>query len=179
MLTRDKVSSWLALIVDDEPDSLEVATRVLRYHGASVLVASNGKEAVEILRTEMPTFILSDLSMPTMDGWTLIEHIKANPRTADIPVIALTAHAMSGDRERALAAGFHYYLTKPLSPLTFLEDLLRLFSEGTVPIVPGNGAPSEPIPAISPDTAAPPAPIVPASEADPAPSPDMPLSDSA
>jgi CheY-like chemotaxis protein len=133
MLTRDKVSSWVVLIVDDEPDSLEVATRVLKFHGAQVLVALNGKDAVQVLKLETPTFILSDLSMPTMDGWSLIEYIKSTPRTKDIPVVALTAHAMSGDRERALAAGFHYYLTKPLSPLTFLEDLLRLFSDATTP----------------------------------------------
>jgi CheY-like chemotaxis protein len=177
MLTRDKVSSWAVLIVDDEPDSLEVATRVLKYHGASVLVAPNGKEAIEILKTQIPTFILSDLSMPMMDGWSLIEHLKSNPRTADVPVIALTAHAMSGDRERSLAAGFHHYLTKPLSPLTFLEDLLRLFGEASAPpeSIQDVQAASEPSDSVPPPDSVPAVSVAPPDIIPPAPSGDAPV----
>ncbi|GAB4482910.1 MAG: hypothetical protein Kow00124_32080 [Anaerolineae bacterium] len=123
------VANWHILAVDDEPDSLEVVGRVLAYHGARVSRAANGKEALAILQQMRPTLIISDLSMPQMDGWELIYTIQQDPRTADIPVVALTAHAMQGDRDRVMAVGFHGYLTKPLSPATFLDSLLALFSE--------------------------------------------------
>lgn len=128
MISRENISSWLVLVVDDEADSIEVATRVLKFHGAKVCTADNGRAGLDAVQQIKPTFILTDLSMPVMDGWEMLHHLQNNPQTADIPVVALTAHAMVGDRERAVGAGFHYYLTKPLSPLTLLDDLLRLFS---------------------------------------------------
>ncbi len=129
MIDRDKISSWKILVVDDEPDSLDVVVRVMTHHGAEIFTAANGREALEVISETKPTFILSDLSMPVMDGWEFLYHLQENPRTSQIPVIALTAHGMKGDRERAVAAGFHYYLTKPLRPFTFLDDLLKLFDE--------------------------------------------------
>lgn len=132
-MDRERVKHWRVLVVDDEPDSVEVVTRVLKFYGATVFTASNGKEGIQAVREIKPSFILSDLSMPVMDGWEFLFHLKEDPLTASVPVIALTAHGMQGDRERALAAGFHYYLTKPLSPMTFLDDLMRLFSEAPNP----------------------------------------------
>jgi CheY-like chemotaxis protein len=117
---------WTVLIVDDEPDSLEVASTLLEMVGVEVLTASNGKEALEHLKTKRPKFIISDLSMPEMSGWEMLKHLKTDPTSQDIPVIALTAHAMRGDRDRAVEAGFHNYLSKPLRPETFINDLLRL-----------------------------------------------------
>ena len=73
-----------------------------------------------------PRFVISDLSMPEMDGWEFLSALKESVYTQDIPVIALTAHAMKGDRERAIAAGFHNYLTKPLTANTFMDELLVL-----------------------------------------------------
>ena len=73
-----------------------------------------------------PRFVISDLSMPEMDGWEFLSALKSTVYTQDIPVIALTAHAMKGDRERAMAAGFHNYLTKPLTATTFMDELLTL-----------------------------------------------------
>jgi CheY-like chemotaxis protein len=128
VIDKNQISSWKVLVVDDEPDSLEVVTRVLVFHGAHVFHAANGKEALTVVEEIHPNLILTDLSMPVMDGWEMLYHLQSNPRTTDIPVVALTAHAMPGDRERAVGAGFHYYLTKPLSPLTFLDDLLKLFA---------------------------------------------------
>ncbi len=127
-IRRDILQNWDVLVLDDEPDSLEVATRVLRFYGAQVTTASNGKEGLEKLRSMKPTprFIISDLSMPEMDGWAFIYELKQDRGLMDIPVIALTAHAMVGDRERGIQAGFHNYLTKPLTPATFMADLLRL-----------------------------------------------------
>jgi CheY-like chemotaxis protein len=123
MTAQSSLSQLSVLVVDDEPDSLDGVTGVLEFYGASVYNASNGKEAAELLETLKPDLILSDLSMPLMDGWALIAHIRQTPRLANIPVIALTAHAMTGDRQRGMNAGFTSYLTKPISALTLLSDL--------------------------------------------------------
>jgi CheY-like chemotaxis protein len=123
---RNVLEGCTVLVVEDEPDSLEVATRILKHYQATVLTAVNGKEALEVLKTQRPSFIISDLSMPEMDGWELLYHLKLSRDTAEIPIIALTAHAMVGDRQRAIEAGFHNYLSKPLTPATFIRDLLSL-----------------------------------------------------
>jgi|SRR5579859_7001088 len=125
-ISRSILKDWIVLVVDDEPDSLEVATRILRFYGATVYTACDGQEGLNYVQSIRPRFILSDLSMPVMDGWSFIFRIKNERRTMDIPTIALTAHAMVGDRERAINAGFHNYLDKPLTPETFIRDLLRL-----------------------------------------------------
>ncbi|MFN8373569.1 MAG: response regulator [Anaerolineae bacterium] len=122
----DLLSGWDVVVVDDEGDSLEVARYILDFYGANVSVGNNGQEALEIIRSVRPKFVISDLSMPDMDGWELLNRLKDDISTRDIPVIALTAHAMTGDRERAISAGFHNYLTKPLTASTFIEQLLRL-----------------------------------------------------
>jgi CheY-like chemotaxis protein len=122
---------WEVLVVDDEPDSLEVATRMLKIAGAIVITASNGKEALQKVQAHPSQFkfVLSDLSMPDMDGWELLYQLKQETPTKDIPVIALTAHAMAGDRERGIAAGFHNYITKPLNPTNFIQQLINLLVE--------------------------------------------------
>ena len=129
MLLQDQVKSWHILIVDDHPDSLDVVSFTIEAYGAHVLTANNGIEALAVLQSADVTFVLLDLSMPEMDGWDLIKHIRSDERTADLPVIALTAHAMAGDREKVMSAGFDGYLTKPLSPLSLLEDLMAAFKE--------------------------------------------------
>lgn len=117
---------WDILVVDDEPDSLFVAQHILSYYGATVHTAIDGREGFEVARKVRPKFIIADLSMPEVDGWAMLQLLQSDGTTSSIPVIALTAHAMVGDRERALAAGFHNYLTKPLTVETFLSDLVRL-----------------------------------------------------
>jgi CheY-like chemotaxis protein len=114
------------LVVDDEPDNLEVVVVLLQMCEAEVLVAFNGQEALELARELQPKFIICDLSMPVMSGWEMIHILKNDQTIKHIPVIALTAHAMTGDRKRALAAGFHNYLSKPLQPSTFIRDLIQL-----------------------------------------------------
>jgi CheY-like chemotaxis protein len=123
------LQDWSVLVVDDDPMSLMVATMILKHHGANVHTAPNGQEGLELARSLQPRFIISDLSMPVMDGWTMIDELKRDRATLTIPAIALTAHAMIGDREKAIAAGFHNYLTKPLTPATFMKDLLRLLND--------------------------------------------------
>lgn len=125
-IRRDILQDWDVVVVDDEPDSLEVATRILRFYGANVHTAANGQEGLELIKKVRPKFAISDLSMPVMDGWAMLYELQIDRSTSQIPVIALTAHAMRGDRERAVEAGFHNYLTKPLTPSTFMKDLLGL-----------------------------------------------------
>jgi CheY-like chemotaxis protein len=124
LLENEKV-----LVVDDEPDSLEVARAILEIYSVNVVVAENGRKGYEMALEHHPAFIISDLSMPEMNGWEMLEEIKNDGRVANIPVVALTAHAMRGDRDRALAAGFHNYLTKPLRPETFVGDLVRIIMD--------------------------------------------------
>jgi CheY-like chemotaxis protein len=121
----NNMASWVVLIVDDEPDNLGVAMKILDFNGAQVHVAEDGVEGMNILKSIAPTFILLDLSMPNMDGWEMLKHIRQNEATAAVPVIALTAHAMAGDEERALAAGFNGYITKPFRLDSFLSDIKR------------------------------------------------------
>jgi len=123
---RSVLSGWTILVIDDEADSLEIVRMILSYHGANVLTARNGVEGLALAKEHSPRFIISDLSMPIMDGWELIEKLKTDEQTKHIPAIALTAHAMLGDRQRATTAGYHNYLTKPLSPSTLIRDLLDL-----------------------------------------------------
>lgn len=147
MIDKNSVETWQVLVVDDEPDSLEIVSRILSYHGARVETVAEGMAALEALDRLTPTLIIMDLSMPDMDGWEVLYHLRNNPRLRSVPMVALTAHAMKGDRERALDAGFYHYLTKPLNPLSFFDDLLAALAngshastEGRTEIEPGNGA---------------------------------------
>lgn len=125
-IPRTLLNGWDVLVVEDDPDSLEIASRLLKYYGATVHTAENGQHALTVLKTVTPRFIVSDLSMPVMSGWELMAHLSQDRRFSDIPVIALTAHAMMGDRQKALSAGFFNYLTKPLTAGTFIRELIAL-----------------------------------------------------
>ncbi len=125
MMTPGKVTDWIVLIADDEPDSIELITEALEYQGATVRAAANGREALALLEHFKPTLILTDLSMPEMDGWAVLRSVRKNAALAAVPVFALTAHAMAGDVERGLAAGFSGYITKPISPLSLVNDILE------------------------------------------------------
>jgi CheY-like chemotaxis protein len=123
------LANWKVLVADDEPDSQFVAQTLLEMCGAQVITANNGSEGYERAKLHRPNFIISDLSMPDMSGWQMLHALKKNFGTRDIPVIALTAHAMQGDRNRAIEVGFHNYLVKPLKPETFINDLLILLMD--------------------------------------------------
>jgi CheY-like chemotaxis protein len=125
-IPQDLLAGWDVVVLDDEEDSLEVAEVILLEYGASVYTASDGQQGLEVIRNVRPRFVISDLSMPVMDGWGFIHAMKSDANLMTIPVIALTAHAMVGDRERAVKAGFHNYLTKPLTVDTFMADLVKL-----------------------------------------------------
>jgi CheY-like chemotaxis protein len=115
------------LVVDDQPDNLALLRMVVEEADLPVelVTASNGLEAVSLARTRAPALVLMDLKMPVLDGWEATRRLKADPATADIPVVAFTAQAMVGDRERALAAGCEAYLTKPIDVRTLTAFLRK------------------------------------------------------
>jgi len=114
------------LVVDDEQNNLDLIRMVMEEADVplDLATASNGLEAIRLVRALMPALVLMDLKMPVLDGWEATRCLKADRATAGVPVIALTAQAMAGDGERALAAGCDGYLTKPLD-IPALLDLLR------------------------------------------------------
>jgi two-component system, cell cycle response regulator DivK len=113
------------LVVEDNLDNMTLISDVLLSLGYDPLIAKDGEEGVRLATAEKPDLILMDLSLPKMDGWTATRHLKADPDVKHIPVIALTAHAMMGDRDRALAAGCDDYISKPIS-LRELAEKLKL-----------------------------------------------------
>src|SRR5207249_6443586 len=110
------------LLVEDNEESREGLSRHLRRKGFEVLVAVDGRQGLEAARSANPDLILMDMSLPILDGWEATRQLKADPATRHIPVISLTAHAMAGDREKALAAGCDEYDTKPV-------EFARLFGK--------------------------------------------------
>jgi two-component system cell cycle response regulator DivK len=115
------------LLVEDNEMNRDMLSRRLARKEYEVLVAVDGKEGVEMAGSVAPDLILMDMSLPVMDGWEATRQLKANPETKAIPIIALTAHAMSGDREKAIEAGCDDYDTKPIELprlLAKMEDLL-------------------------------------------------------
>jgi two-component system, cell cycle response regulator DivK len=102
------------LLVEDNEESRDGLSRYLRRKGYEVLVAVDGRQAVDVARAEAPNLILMDMSLPVLDGWEATRQLKAAPETRGVPVIALTAHAMAGDREKALEAGCDDYDAKPI-----------------------------------------------------------------
>ncbi|PJF26412.1 MAG: two-component system response regulator [Phototrophicales bacterium] len=119
------MSKGRILVVEDNLDNMTLITDVLQSLGYETILARDGEEGVKMAGTEKPDLVLMDLSLPKMDGWTATRLIKADETLAKIPVIALTAHAMVGDRDRALEAGCDDYLTKPLN----LRELAQKLSE--------------------------------------------------
>jgi CheY-like chemotaxis protein len=120
------VSEWRVLVVEDEFDSIQMVSKILRHHGAEVYVAHNGRECLASLESLKPTLIIMDLAMPEMDGWETLEKIRANPHTAKIPVAAITAYYSVNVAEDAHEAGFDGYFPKPLDTGKIVEHLAEL-----------------------------------------------------
>jgi two-component system cell cycle response regulator DivK len=118
------------LLVEDNEMNRDMLSRRLLRRGFEVSVAVDGPEGVDMVRAELPDLVLMDMSLPIMDGWEATRQLKADARTAAIPVIALTAHAMAGDREKALEAGCDDYDTKPIELPRLLEKIAALLGEG-------------------------------------------------
>jgi len=107
--------SATVLIVDDNPINVELLAHVVESCGHAVLTAMDGLRGQEVARKLQPSLILLDLQMPGLDGLTVVRALKRDERTRDIPVVAVTSYSLSNDRERALAAGFDDYITKPVA----------------------------------------------------------------
>ncbi|WP_018391286.1 response regulator [Ancylobacter sp. FA202] len=111
------------LLVEDNEMNRDMLSRRLARNGFEVIIAVNGQEGVDLALSEKPALILMDMSLPVLDGWEATRQVKANPETAAIPVIALTAHAMASDREQAMAAGCDDFDTKPVELPRLLEKI--------------------------------------------------------
>jgi CheY-like chemotaxis protein len=117
------------LLVEDNEMNRDMLSRRLARKGHEVFIAIDGAEGVEMARLKVPDLILMDMSLPVLDGWQATREIKATPETHTIPVIALTAHAMAGDREKCLAAGCDDYDTKPVEFPRLLGKIELLLSK--------------------------------------------------
>jgi two-component system cell cycle response regulator DivK len=125
------------LIVEDNELSRDMLSRRLRRKGYEVLVATDGQEGIAMAQRELPDLVLMDLSLPDLDGWEATRRLKKDAKTQHIPVIALTAHAMSGDREKAIDAGCDEYDTKPIDLRRLLSKMVRFVED---PEAGGSGA---------------------------------------
>ncbi len=116
------------LLVEDNEMNRDMLSRRLTRKGYEVVIAVDGQQGVDLAGSAAPDIILMDMSLPVIDGWEATRQVKANPATAVIPVIALTAHAMAGDREQALGAGCDDYDTKPIELPRLLEKIAAQLS---------------------------------------------------
>jgi len=114
------------LLVEDHEEIWDFLSRRLKRRGYEVTVATDGQAGVDRARAELPQIMLLDMNLPILDGWSAARRLKAEPATAGIPIIALTAHAMSGDREKALAAGCNDYHPKPIDFSRLLTQIEAL-----------------------------------------------------
>jgi len=119
------------LYVEDNDDNIYMLKNRLTRAGFTVVIATDGAQGVAMAMSEQPDLVLMDLSLPVLDGWEAARRIKAAPETSRIPIIALTAHAMAGDAEKALAAGCDDFDTKPVELARLLDKIRALASEGT------------------------------------------------
>jgi two-component system, cell cycle response regulator DivK len=162
------------LVVEDEDDNLTLFIHILqRLLGHTVFVAHDGHEAIQTAHAQKPELILMDLTLPKLTGWEATRSLRGSEEFRDTPILALTAHAMAGDRERAIEAGCNAYYTKPIDIDTFLKFLEPFLDE--VPVAPPPAQPSRaaapaeaPAPAVEASAPASPAPNGAASEAKPA-----------
>jgi CheY-like chemotaxis protein len=118
------------LLVEDNEMNRDMLSRRLSKRGYDIRIAGDGAEALDAVRADPPDLILMDMSLPVLTGWEATSAIKSDPETKKIPVIALTAHAMSGDREKALQAGCDEFETKPVELQRLLEKMQALLADG-------------------------------------------------
>lgn len=116
-------NEWRVLVVEDEFDSIQMVSKILQHHGAQVHVAHNGRECLEVLKTFVPTLVIMDLALPEMDGWETLAKIRADERTAHLPVVAITAYHSVSVADDAARAGFNAYLPKPLDVGALMRQL--------------------------------------------------------
>ncbi len=121
------------LLVEDNEMNRDMLSRRLQKRGYEVVIAVDGQQGVTLAHAEAPALIVMDMSLPVLDGWEATRQLKAAPATRAIPIIALTAHAMAGDRERAQEAGADDFDTKPVELPRLLEKIEALLARGVAP----------------------------------------------
>ena len=119
------------VFVEDNEENRDALSRRLVRRGFEVATAADGKQGLQLARTTAPDAILLDMNLPEIDGWEVPRQLKAEDRTRGIPIIALTAHAMAGDREKSLAAGCDDYHTKPVELVQLIQKIEALLKKGT------------------------------------------------
>lgn len=125
------MSGAMILVVEDNADNMYVLDHLLTRNGYTVRQASRGEDALLLMQRERPAIVLMDMQMPGMDGYALVRAVRSQPDLADLPVIAVTASSMPGDREEILAAGCTDYVAKPINPRALVQ-LVRRYLEGSV-----------------------------------------------
>lgn len=111
------------LVIEDNRDNLRLITYVLRRNGYEVIAAETGEEGVELAEREHPLFVIVDINLPGIDGTEVVRRIRLSSTWGTVPIVAITSHAMVGDREKALAAGCNGYFEKPIDPLTIMGNI--------------------------------------------------------
>jgi CheY-like chemotaxis protein len=129
------------LLVEDNPDNLNIYRTLLIHYGYEVLEAGNGALAIRLARESQPDLILMDIAIPVIDGWEATRQLKADERTRSIPIIALTARALDADREMAVAVGCDAYLAKPIEPKRVAEEVERFLGPRSAKV--GGSTPAE------------------------------------
>ena len=118
------------LLIEDNEESRDALSRRLQRRGYDVVTASDGEQGVLMAKSESPDLLLLDMNLPVLDGWQAAQLIKADPATQHLPIIGLTAHAMAGDREKALAAGCIDYHTKPVDFAQLMAQIEQVLKKG-------------------------------------------------
>jgi CheY-like chemotaxis protein len=121
--------SHLILLVEDNEDNQTVYRTILEHYGYEVVAAMDGETGVRLARERNPDLILMDVSIPLLDGWEATKLLKSAEETRDIPIIALTAHALASDRDRAKEVGCDGYLAKPVEPRKVVEEVERMLGK--------------------------------------------------
>ena len=118
-----------ALVIEDNVDNMKLITFILEKSGYSTVRAENGKTGIELAVTERPDFILLDIQLPDMNGLEVLKVLRSSEINDEIPIIAITSYAMSGDRERMIAAGCNGYLEKPIDPATIISRIRQVIGD--------------------------------------------------
>jgi two-component system, cell cycle response regulator DivK len=122
----------VVLLVEDNADNREIYSIILRNTGYTVLEAVDGEAALEMTRMHLPALILMDISIPKIDGYSVTRILKADSSTGMIPIVALTAHALPGEEDRAREAGCDGYMSKPVAPKRVLEEVQKFIGPPTI-----------------------------------------------
>jgi CheY-like chemotaxis protein len=122
------LGEWRVMVVEDEDDSANLLSQLFHYHGAQVKVARNGRECLAQVESFWPTLIIMDLSMPELDGWQTLKHLRLNPNLANIPVVAVTAFDSQRVADDVALSGFDGYFTKPINIREFVDQLTQIIA---------------------------------------------------